>query len=283
MVEIEEIKSQRDYIEHSKKVHSYSEAVQRILDLSAAYIPDAEKAYNEGKIDAVWSNAAGWQVPLIYSFGIIPVSYSEMGRLSTKESMQISEDYYQFPIETCSMVKCTVGQWHTRRNTPGTIKRIIGNSSACEPYNLAWELMKREGYDVYNNDVIYRGPTVEGKRLEELIKFFVKEIYDLAEWLTGSRKIDEDKLRIEIQRKNRLLLKLRKVLELRQKHPFYVRSLATILMLNVGLNNYFGKPDEYEAAIDLLIEELENAPVNEKDLKNVIPLVWAGGTGQEFG
>lgn len=212
----------------------------------------------------------------------IPVSFSEMGRLSDKETMLISEDYYQFPVETCSMVKCTVAQWHLRRNT-GTINRILGNSSACEPYNLAWEIMKREGYDVYNNDVVYRGPTVEGKRLEELIKFLMAQIYDVAEWLTGSRVIDEEKLRLEIQRKNRLLEKMRTILELRRKHPFYVRSLATILMLNVGLNSYFGKLEEYEEALDLLTEELENAPVNEADLQKVIPLVWAGGTGQEFG
>ncbi|HBS59047.1 MAG TPA: hypothetical protein DEA44_07270 [Firmicutes bacterium] len=80
-----------------------------------------------------------------------------------------------------------------------------------------------------------------------------------------------------------MLEKMRTILELRRKHPFYVRSLATILMLNVGLNSYFGKPEEYEEALDLLREELENAPVNETDLQKVIPLVWAGGTGQEFG
>ncbi|BBB89520.1 MAG TPA: 2-hydroxyacyl-CoA dehydratase family protein [Methylomusa anaerophila] len=281
-MDIEDIQSQRDYYEHCRQVHHYSPAINKILNLSESYIPDAEKAYKEGKTKAIWSGGVGWQVPLIYACDTIPVAYGEMGRLSDKEAMQIAEDYYQFPVETCSMVKCTVGQWHLRRNT-STINRILGNSSACEPYNLAWEIMKREGYDVYNNDVVYRGPTVEGKRLEKLIQFLVDEIYDVAEWLTGSRKIDEDKLIREIQRKNRLLNKLKTVLELRRKHPFYVRSLATIVMLNIGLNNYFGKPEEYEAAIDLLIEELENKPVDEKELKKVIPLVWAGGTGQEFG
>jgi len=281
-MDIEEIESQREYIEHSKRVHSYSEAVYKILDLSESYIPDAEKAYKEGKKKAIWASGYGWEVPLLYASGVTPVAFSEMGRLSDKDTMQISEDYYQFPIETCSMVKCTVGQWHLRRDTD-TFKRILGNSSACEPYNLAWEIMKREGYDVHNNDVVYRGPNVEGKRLEDLIEFLMAEIYDVNEWLTGSRIIDEEKLRVEIQRKNRLLIKLKTVLELRRKHPFYVRSLPTIIMLNIGLNNYFGKPEEYEVAIDLLIEELENRPVNEKELKEVIPLVWAGGTGQEFG
>jgi benzoyl-CoA reductase/2-hydroxyglutaryl-CoA dehydratase subunit BcrC/BadD/HgdB len=143
--------------------------------------------------------------------------------------------------------------------------------------------MKKEGYDVYSTDVTYRGAGVQGKRLEQLVEFFIKQIDGVVNWLTGSQTIDEEKLKTEIKRKNRLLSKVRQILKLRLKHPFYIRSLATILMLNVGLNNYFGKPEEFEGAIDLLIEELEAEPINEADLKKVIPLVWAGGTGQEFG
>ncbi len=277
-----EITSQREYIAYSKSVHSYSPAINKILDLSETYIPDAEKAYKEGKIDALWCGGYGWEVQLAYASGFVPVAFSEMGRLSDREVMQISEDHYQFPIETCSMVKCTVGQWHLRKDKDG-IKRILGNSSACEPYNQAWEVMKREGFDVFNNDVLYRGANVEGERLEKLIEFFKLQVHDVAEWLTGSSYIDEDKLAFELKRKNRLLAKMTKILNLRLKHPFYVKSLATIQMLNVGLNNYFGKPDEYEAAIDLLLEELESRPVNNDERNKVIPLVWAGGTGQEFG
>jgi Benzoyl-CoA reductase/2-hydroxyglutaryl-CoA dehydratase subunit, BcrC/BadD/HgdB len=70
-------------------------------------------------------------------------------------------------------------------------------------------------------------------------------------------------------------------LDLRLKHPFYIRSLPTIYLLN-GLNTYFGKPEEFEAAVDLLIDELENAK-EENEPRQVIPLVWVGGTGQEFG
>lgn len=279
---LEEVQSQRDYIEYSKTVHSYSPAVCKLLDLSASYVEDAEKAHKEGRRQAVWCRGFGWEVPVIYASNIIPVSYGEMGRLSDREVMQVAEDYYQFPVETCSMVKCTVGQWHLRKEKTN-IKKILGSSSACEPYNQAWEIMRHEGYDVYNYDITYRGPTVKGKRLEDLVQFLIAQIYDVTEWLTGSRIIDEDKLKLEIERKNRLLNKLRTVLELRRRHPFYMRSLAIILTLNVGLNAYFGKPEEFEAAIDLLIAELKNRPVNEQELRKVIPLVWAGGTGQEFG
>ena len=276
-----DITSQREYIEYSKEVHSYSKAVNKLLDLSENHIPDAEKAFTGGK-KAIWCGAVGWVVPLVYACDTIPVAFGEMGRLSDRDVMLIAEDYYQFPIETCSMVKCVVGQWHLRKDKSG-IKRILGNSSACEPYNQAWEVMKSQGYDVYNNDIIYRGKTVDGKRLDKLVDFFVGEIHGVVEWLTGSSEIDEIKLAFELKRKNRLLEKMRKILDLRLKHPLYVKSLATIQMLNVGLNNYFGKPEEYEEALDLLIEELEAKPVDEAELKKVIPLVWAGGTGQEFG
>jgi benzoyl-CoA reductase/2-hydroxyglutaryl-CoA dehydratase subunit BcrC/BadD/HgdB len=277
-----DIHSQREYIEYSKEVHSYSPAVNKILDLSESYVPDAEKAFAEGKTDAVWCGGYGWEVPLAYASGVLPVAFSELGRLSDRDVMLIAEDHYQFPIETCSMVKCTVGQWHQRKDAT-SIRRIMGNSSACEPYNLAWEVMKNEGFDVYNNDVLYRGASVQGKRLEKLIEFFIKEVHDAAEWLTGSSAIDEEKLALELKRKNRLLDKMRQILALRLKHPFYVKSLATIEMLNIGLNNYFGKPDQYEEALDLLLEELEARPVNNDERNRVIPLVWAGGTGQEFG
>ena len=118
--------------------------------------------------------------------------------------------------------------------------------------------------------------------LLQLVSFFTEQIYDVAEWLTGSREIDEEKLAAEIRRKNRILVKVRRLLDLRLRHPFYIRSLAIIYLLN-GLNTLFGKPQEYEEAIDLLLDELARAPESPEELQAVIPLVWAGGTGQEFG
>ncbi|MDR1578015.1 MAG: 2-hydroxyacyl-CoA dehydratase family protein [Deltaproteobacteria bacterium] len=279
--EPEEINNQSDYIAYSKSVHDYSPAIKRLFDLSEDYVPGAERAFQEGK-SAVWCQGFNYQPALLYALDVLPVSYGEMGRYSDKEDMLIAEDFYQFPVETCSMVKCAVAQWHKRIHS-STIKRILGNASSCEPFNLAFEIMRKYGYDVYNNEVSYRGPTVAGDRLEQLVNFTIEQMLDVAQWLTGERAVPEERLRVEIARKNRLLGKLTKVLELRRTRPFYMKSLAIILTLNVGLNNYFGKPREYEEAIDELIQELENEPINEKDLQAVIPLVWAGGTGQEFG
>ncbi|HWR09128.1 2-hydroxyacyl-CoA dehydratase family protein [Sporomusa sp.] len=277
---IEEVQNQRDYLIYSKEVHGYSPAVGRLLDLSASYIYDAEKAYNAGK-NAIWCRASAWEVPLLYSLDIIPAVFSEMGRLSDREAMLIAEDYYQFPVETCSMVKCTVGQWHKRRGT--SINRILGTSSACEPYNMAYEIMKTQGYDVYCIESIYRAPGVDGNRLAQLKEFFIEQIYGVTEWLTGNRVIDAGKLKVEILRKNRLIDKIKRILDLRIQNPFYIRSLPTILLLNIGLSTYFGKPAEFEETVDLLINELETAPVSPEDLQRVIPLVWGYGTGQEFG
>lgn len=281
MLSIDEVRTQRDYLEYAREQHSYSLATSKLIDLSVSYVSDAEEAFRTGRRNAIWSGG-GWEAPLIYAFDTIPVAYGELGRLSDKETMELSEDYYQFPVETCSMVKCVVGQLHLRRRTGG-ISRVLGNSSACEPYNMAWEVMRKEGFDVHNIDVIYRSPNTTGKRLDVLVDFFVEQIHGVAEWLTGSRNIDEASLNREIQRKNRLLVKVKRILELRLLHPFYLKTLPTILLLNVGLNGYFGKPEEFEAMVDLLLKELEALEVDQADLARVIPLVWAGGTGQEFG
>jgi benzoyl-CoA reductase/2-hydroxyglutaryl-CoA dehydratase subunit BcrC/BadD/HgdB len=282
MADLDVVRTQRDYLQYSRDIHHYSPATAKLLDLSNSYIADAEAAFYAGKKNAIYAGG-GWEAPLIYSLDTIPIAYGEMGRLSDHETMSISEDNYQFPVETCSMVKCVVGQWHLRRNKKNGIKRILGSSSACEPYNMAWEVMKKEGFDVHNIDVIYRSTSTHGKRLDQLVDFFVDEIYGVVEWLTGSRKFDEDKLRFELQRKNRMLAKVRKILDLRLNHPFYLKTLPTILLLNVGLNAYFGKPEEYEAVLDGLIDELSNREINQSEIDRVIPLVWAGGTGQEFG
>ena len=282
MSDLDAVRTQRDYLQYAREVHSYSPATAKLLDLSNSYIADAEAAYDSGEKNAIYAGG-GWEAPLIYSLDTIPIAYGEMGRLSDHETMSLSEDNYQFPVETCSMVKCVVGQWHLRRDKKNGIKRILGSSSACEPYNMAWEVMKKQGFDVHNIDVIYRSPSTHGKRLDQLVDFFVDEIYGVVEWLTGGRKFDEDKLRLELQRKNRMLAKVRHILDLRLQHPFYLKTLPIILLLNVGLNAYFGKPEEYEGVLDGLIEELSTRKIDQDELARVIPLVWAGGTGQEFG
>lgn len=272
--------TQLEHIKYSRDVvHGYSKAIQKLFNLVISYVEDAEIASKNGK-KVIWAGGGSWDIPVIYASDTIPVSYSEMGRISGTEAISIAEDYFQVPAETCSMVKTTLGEWYLRKNSG--IKRIFGSSVACEPFNLAWEVIKKEGYDVYTVDVVYRAPGVDGDRYEQLVKYFIDEIHDFSEWLTGSKEIDKNKLSIELKRKNYLMGQMRKIMDLRLKHPFYVKSLGVMYLLN-GLNHYFGKPEEYTEVLDLLVEELENEPENIEDQKNVIPLVWAGGNGQEFG
>lgn len=50
----------------------------------------------------------------------------------------------------------------------------------------------------------------------------------------------------------------------------------------IGSGHYFGKPDQYEEALDELINELESLGENEY-IGDWVPLLWSGGRGQEFG
>jgi benzoyl-CoA reductase/2-hydroxyglutaryl-CoA dehydratase subunit BcrC/BadD/HgdB len=278
---IDNIQHQGEYIELCKKRHAYSPAVVTLLELSKSYIPYVEEEFKKGR-KAIWCFTYDWETLFLYSLGVLPAGYTEMGRYSTGDDMRIAEDQYQFPIETCSMVKCVVAQWHLRLGT-GTINRILGNSSRCDPYNLAWEILKKHGYDIYHGEVLYRSPTVEGERLESLIKFFIQQLRDIAYWVNGVHDIDEDLIKTEIARKNRLLRKTKRILELRLDHPFYVRSLPIVLIVTSGLNNYFGRPEEYEKALDDLIFELESTPIDQDEIDRAVPIVWAGVIGQEFG
>jgi benzoyl-CoA reductase/2-hydroxyglutaryl-CoA dehydratase subunit BcrC/BadD/HgdB len=273
-----ELESQLEYIRHSRDViHAHSPAVQKIFDLALSYIYDAEDAARAGQ-PAVWSFGL-WETPLLYGSGIIPVSFSELGRLGSLETLNTAEDVYQLPVETCSMIKSTIGEWHLRREGP--IKRILGFSSVCEPYNLAWEVMQDRGFQVHCIDVIYKGPTCPPERYEDMVSFFVEELRGSVRWLTG-REPDNERISAEIKKRNELMRKGRRIVELRHQRPLYIQSLPMTYFL-AGLGHYFGKPDQYAQVVDQLLYELENAPQAPCETGSVIPLVWAGGRGQEFG
>ncbi len=268
-----DVEKQLDYFRYSRdEVHGYSKAVGNLLDLSIHYVPDAEKAFAEGR-EAIWSGINGWEIPLIYANGIIPVSFSEMGRFAGVEAITIAEDHYQFPQETCSMVKCVVGEWHLRKDQAASIKRVLGSSVAA---TYKWPGIIKKTVMRYTIDVMYRLRRGGGAWINGGV--FYRKIHGVG-WLTAVGRLTSQN-EVEIERKNRAH-KVRRILDLRLKHPFYIRSLPTIYLLN-GLNTYFGKPEEFEAAVDLLIDELENAK-EENEPRQVIPLVWVGGTGQEFG
>ncbi|MFA5263117.1 MAG: 2-hydroxyacyl-CoA dehydratase family protein [Opitutaceae bacterium] len=272
------LESQLAYVRQTKADHGYSKAIARLFDLVMSYIDDAEKAARNGR-KAVWMAGGAWS-PLYYAADTIPISINELGRLGSSDAMFVAEDYFQLPKESCSMVGAVLGEFYLRLGR--TVKRMAVYNAQCEPLNLAWELLRDEGFDIFRVEAINRPNTADTKdRLDGLEAFLEQELKDLNQWLVD-RPIDEDRLRVEIQRTNRILRKVRRIMSLRIENPLYIRSLASMYLL-IGSAHYFGKPDEYENVLDTLIDELEHSPLIPLPRGKIVPLAWSGGRGQEFG
>ena len=273
----DELQSQLAYVLDSKKEHGYSPAVGKLYDLALGYVEHAERAAREGK-RAAWAMGL-WDAPLMYALDIIPISLTELGRLGSADAMTVAEDYFQLPKETCSMVAAVLGEWYLRRDR--TVKDLVVFNSACEPLNMAYELIAREGYRTHRIEAANRPIDSDPVRLQQQITFLAEELGDLAVRLTG-KPVDPERLEGEIARANRILGKVRRIFELRRLNPLYVKSLATMFLL-MGSGHYFGRPEEYEAVLDLLLGELEAAPIVPSPRGKIVPLAWVGGRGQEFG
>ena len=271
------IKQQLEYIEHCRKEeYSYSKGIDMLFDLALNYVYDAEKAAQNGK-RVVWTPGFT-ECAFIYACDAIPLAFTEAGRIGSPEVLSIADNYFQVPRETCPMIKVNIAEWHQRRNGP--IKKILACSADCEPFSIMVDIMRQEGYDVKFIDTAYRPPQLSSERYEQLVKFYCREYREVAKWITGS-DIDPDKLRHELERRNRICAKIRRFLELRAKHPTYIKSFPTMYIVTSCLY-YFGKPEEYERMLDTVISELEALKDGEYD-RDLVPLVWAGSRGQEYG
>jgi benzoyl-CoA reductase/2-hydroxyglutaryl-CoA dehydratase subunit BcrC/BadD/HgdB len=274
----ESLESQVAYVIQNRREHAYSPAVTRLLDLSLSYVDDAEAAARKGS-GAAWVMGL-WDAPLFYACDTIPVSLTELGRLGSAEANAVAEDHFQFPKETCSMVATLLGEWYMR--SASSIKRIVMYNGYCEPLNQAGELIRREGYQLHRIDsVVCPADSDNEERRQQMVRFLTGQLGGTARWLTG-KPVDDVRLAHEIRRANRLLRKIRRMLDLRVHNPYYIRSLATMFIL-MGIGHYFGKPDAYEDMLDLLIEELQTAAVVPAPRGRIVPLAWVGARGQEFG
>jgi benzoyl-CoA reductase/2-hydroxyglutaryl-CoA dehydratase subunit BcrC/BadD/HgdB len=272
--------TQIEHIEYSRDVvHRYSPSIRKLFNLGLTYVEDVEKQVRDEGKRALWCGPP-WAMPLVYAADYLPLEYGELARLSDIDAISIAENHFQMPAEVCSMVKATVGELYKRRNSG--IDKIFSMGNTCEPFNQAWEVLKDEGYDIYNAEIVFRAHGIDGERYEKILRFFLKEIESFYFWMTGTREVNKEKIFIELQRRNRIMTKIKTIMELRVSHPFYVRSLAVMYLLN-GLNNYLGKPAEFEDVLDGLIDELSALGDSSEDRDRVIPLVWSGGSGQEFG
>ena len=275
----ESLESQLAYVRETRADHGYSPAVGKLFDLVLSYIDDAEDAHRSGRARAAWMSGGVWS-PLFYACDTIPISINEVGRLGSADAMAVAEDYFQLPKESCSMVGAVLGEFYLRLER--TVRRMAVFNVQCEPLNVAWELIKEEGFDVFRVEGVSRPNVADGDaRVAALENFLEDEIRDLAVWLQG-KPVVEDRLALEIRRNNRLVQKVRRILHLRTDNPLYIRSLATMYLL-IGTGHSFGKPDEFEEVVDQLLEELERPNNIRPYPKKLVRLVWSGGRGQEFG
>jgi benzoyl-CoA reductase/2-hydroxyglutaryl-CoA dehydratase subunit BcrC/BadD/HgdB len=266
-----------EHMRHSRDiVHRHSVGVGKILDLAVDYVYDAEKAKKAGR-EVVWTVGLG-ECPLFYACGAIPLAFTELGRLGSSEAMYVAEGEFQIPRETCSMVKVIIGEYFLRRET--TVKRLYYRSGSCEPFNIAFELIKKYGYDTRVSDVGFKPDDISQERYENLIEYFKKQTLETSLWI-GGVPLDENKLGMELKRYNRAIRKARTIMNLRRKHATYIKSLPAMFIL-LGSSHFFGKPEEYEDALDLIIEEMSS--LHDGDYNDdIVRLVWTGARGQEFG
>jgi len=237
---------------------------------------DAEKAFTAGK-NVIWTGGT-IDCPLFYACDAIPLAFTELGRLGSLDAVSIAEDEFQIPRETCSMVKVVLGELYKRQNN--TARRLSYKSRSCEPYNIAFELVKDFGFDIHVDDVGVRSDDISQERYKNLYDFYREQIKEAALWING-KPLDEDKLHTELLRYNRACRKARTIMNLRRQHATYIRSLPAMIIL-LGTSHFFGKPQEYEDVLDLIIEELSALPEGDYN-DDVVRLVWSGSRGQEFG
>jgi benzoyl-CoA reductase/2-hydroxyglutaryl-CoA dehydratase subunit BcrC/BadD/HgdB len=246
-----------------------SPGIQSLRDLVASFSFDQIERRAAGGLKAVWGGST-WEAPLIYACDTVPIAMAELWREKSREAESVGERVLQIPAEFCSMIKVVAGRLHLR--TSKNIRRIIHFGGGCEPMGLAIEMMKREGYDVHCIESVHAFHASDKR--PETIQILVDEFERIAKWLTG-KSVNQERLGEELRKKNALLSKLRRVLELRKSNPLYLTSVPTVQLLN-GSSHCYGNPAEYLRVIDLLIGELEVA-ATAPTVERYIPLVLAGG------
>ncbi|NTW52517.1 MAG: 2-hydroxyacyl-CoA dehydratase [Chlorobiaceae bacterium] len=274
---LHKLHGQLTYIEQSKKEHAYSPAVVKLYDLALSYVADAEThARNGGRVARVMGP---WMAPLMYAMDIVPIPLNELDRSGSDDTITIAEDHFQLPKETCSMVSSMLGDLYLHRDRP--IKDLVVFNGRCEPLNIASDLVAAEGYRVHRIEAVNRPLDNDPERLAVTVRFLADELADLAIRLTG-KPVDLARVEFEIARSNRILGKVRRIFDLRKSNPLYIKTLGTMFMVT-GSANFFGKPEQYEATLDLLIEELITADYIRSARGKIVQLAWVGGRSPAFG
>ena len=207
------------------KTGADSEPVRALSELHKSYsLEQIERWAEEGR-SVIWGGNS-WEAPLIRSCDTIPVGFAELWKEDSLRAEAIAENHYQVPGEFCSMIKAMIGRLHLRKDNK--IKRILYFGSTCEPISMVLDHSRHDGYDVHCIDAATAFKP--GERRVELVNFLVNELQKVSLWLTGKR-VDEDRLTAELKFKNRIMSKVREILDLRVKAPFYLNSPPTAQIL----------------------------------------------------
>jgi benzoyl-CoA reductase/2-hydroxyglutaryl-CoA dehydratase subunit BcrC/BadD/HgdB len=221
----------------------------------------------------IWGGSS-WEAPLIRACGTIPIPINELWRENSRHSENIAESYFQIPAEFCSMIKAMAGRLHDLKKDTA-VRRILHFGSGCEPICMVLEHARKDGFEVYTIDAATAFNPED--RRDELVRFLVKELDKVGIWLTG-KPVDQDRLREEIRLKNKVNKKIRRILELRLKNPFYLTAGPTLRILMGGWS-YLGNPERYLQILDQAIAELEEAAKTPDNRFHVPVILVGGGTG----
>lgn len=234
-----------------------------------------EKLYAQADAgrQVIWGGRS-WESPLVFACDTIPVAFDQLWATDSRKSEAIAEDDFQVPNEFCSMIKAMLGRLHADRDKK--ITRILHFGAGCEPVNAVFEMVRRDGYDVHTIETV-SAFRPEEKR-EHCISLLVHEAHRIAHWLTG-KPADEARVAEEIARKNRVIRKVRRLVELRGQHPLHIPAGRT-RQIFMGSMHGFGDLDAFGRALDLLIAELEGLEATALPPGH-IPLVVAGGIGNQ--
>jgi benzoyl-CoA reductase/2-hydroxyglutaryl-CoA dehydratase subunit BcrC/BadD/HgdB len=273
MSNVHELSPVRPVVRHRARRAAKSAGLEALEKIAATYsLENIHKLAESGR-QVIWGGRS-WESPLIFACDTIPVAHDQLWAVDSRKSEAIAEDHFQIPGEFCSMIKAMIGRLHTDRDRH--IKKVLHFASGCEPITAIFDLARRDGYDIHSID------TVSAFRPEEkrphAITFLVHELQRAAVWLTG-KPADEARVAEEIRRKNSVIRKVRRLVDLRAEHPLYVPASQT-RQIFMGSMHGFGDLDAFGAALDLLIGELEAlkpAPLP----PDRIPLVIAGGVGNQ--
>lgn len=245
-----------------------SEAFKALVRLAENYsLSQFDRWAEEGR-SVIWGGNS-WEAPLIRACDTISVSFAELWRRDSLRAEAVAENHHQVPPEYCSMVKAMIGRLHLLKDNK--IKRILYFGSTCEPISMGLEHARADGYELFCIDAVTVSKPEE--RREVPVRFLVQELEKVALWLTG-RPVDEEKLRAEIKLNNLVSRKIRRLLDLRLKAPFFLPSLPTMLVL-FGFPHYYGNPETFNAILDQLTDTLEEA-AQQPSPRACIPLVLAG-------